>query len=251
MFGIRTYMRHAWNRFWALRIKSDENAGNSVDVFCEDLKEIDIEIHGKNNSVTIENGCRLEKFKICIRGDGNSVLIGKNSSISGTKFLFEGRGCQLLLGENCIIAGNYSTISLEGAKSRIAVGRNCRFPFGGLNLSAHEDGCGIEIGEDCLFSVDAIVRTSDDHGIFSLVDGKRVNEAKSVNIGNHVWLAPYVTLLKGSGIADGCIVGSNFVVTKKFSERNCVIAGNPAKVVRHGVFWEKDLSRENKAETLK
>ena len=38
-------------------------------------------------------------------------------------------------------------------------------------------------------------------------------------------------ILKGTQLGDGCVVGAGAVVSGKFEE-NCVIAGNPAKVIR-------------------
>ena len=38
--------------------------------------------------------------------------------------------------------------------------------------------------------------------------------------------------MDGSELGDGCVVGANSVVTKKFPE-NAVIAGIPAKVIKY------------------
>ncbi len=45
--------------------------------------------------------------------------------------------------------------------------------------------------------------------------------------------------MKKVRIADNSVVGSASVVTKKFDEENVVIAGNPAKICRRNIMWEK------------
>ena len=51
-------------------------------------------------------------------------------------------------------------------------------------------------------------------------------------IGNNVWIGANAIILPGVRIADGCIIGAGSVVTKSFLEKNCVIAGNPAKIIK-------------------
>lgn len=53
----------------------------------------------------------------------------------------------------------------------------------------------------------------------------------SVVIGNNVWLGDKVTILSGVTIGNGVIVGANSVVTKSVPD-NCVIAGNPARIIK-------------------
>lgn len=46
--------------------------------------------------------------------------------------------------------------------------------------------------------------------------------------------------MKNVTIPDECIVGAGSVVTKRFDRDHCVIAGNPARVVRENVRWIKN-----------
>ena len=55
--------------------------------------------------------------------------------------------------------------------------------------------------------------------------------AKSVRIGDKVWLGARVTICPGVTIGDGAIVGAGAVVTKDVPPRT-IVAGVPAKVVR-------------------
>lgn len=59
------------------------------------------------------------------------------------------------------------------------------------------------------------ITTSDSHPIIERETGRRLNTPKSVKVGSHVWFGSDVSVLKGSRIADGCVVGTNSLVTSK------------------------------------
>ena len=52
-----------------------------------------------------------------------------------------------------------------------------------------------------------------------------------VIIGDNVWIGDKVTILSGVRIGNGVVVAANSVVTKDVPEY-CVVAGNPARVIR-------------------
>ena len=55
---------------------------------------------------------------------------------------------------------------------------------------------------------------------------------KDVVIGKNCWVGMNCVILPGVTLGDRTIVGAGSVVTKSFPEGNCVLAGNPAKVIR-------------------
>jgi len=55
---------------------------------------------------------------------------------------------------------------------------------------------------------------------------------KKVIIGNDVWVGADVTILPGIKIGNGAVIGAGSVVTKDVLD-NVVVAGNPAKIIRH------------------
>ena len=60
------------------------------------------------------------------------------------------------------------------------------------------------------------------------------NEAaklKPIKIGKNVFIGMNSLILKGSAIGDNCVVGGGTVLSRTF-EDNCIIAGNPARVIR-------------------
>lgn len=85
---------------------------------------------------------------------------------------------------------------------------------------------------------------SDSHTIYDAKTKKLLNWGKEIIIGDNVWVAMDCTVLKNSLIAKNCVVGASAVVAGKFAEENCVIAGNPAKVVKRGVAWDRRRPKE-------
>lgn len=98
------------------------------------------------------------------------------------------------------------------------------------------EGSKVIIGDDCLFSSEIVFRTGDSHSILDQ-NGKRINSAKDITIGNHVWLGHRVLINKGVYIGDNSIVGTGSVVTKAFNEGNIVLAGVPAEIKKKDVNW--------------
>ena len=55
---------------------------------------------------------------------------------------------------------------------------------------------------------------------------------KDIIIGENCWIAMNVMVLPGVVLGPKTMVGAGSVVTKSFSEGNCLIAGNPAKKIK-------------------
>lgn len=100
------------------------------------------------------------------------------------------------------------------------------------------EGTSIAVGRDCLFAINVQVITSDGHPIFDVSSGKRVNTCRPIKIESHVWIGDGALILKGSHIGQGSIIGARSLVHGTFPN-NCVIAGNPAKIIKKDVAWER------------
>lgn len=97
----------------------------------------------------------------------------------------------------------------------------------------------IRIGEDCMFSNNIVVRTSDSHPIYDLNTRQRINPAKNVSIGRHVWIAPNTKIMKGAKIGNNAIIGSNTIITNEIP-CNCLAVGAPGKIVKTDVDWTRE-----------
>ena len=96
----------------------------------------------------------------------------------------------------------------------------------------------IVIGDNCLLSWDILIIDTDFHKITGVSDGTVSNPDKKIIIGSNVWIGCRSTILKGSEISSNTVVAANTVVNKKFETGNCVIGGNPGKIVKTSINWK-------------
>lgn len=206
---------------------------NNNKILCED------------NNITYELSDKfLRQFlkNFIITGTNNTVILNKkliDDLKSNTSNLF----IRILGDNNTIVIEKPHRISLSICISRnssyssVVIKKNlstyiCNIECMGANTS-------INIGEDCMFGNETHIMNGDYHPIYDNKNSQLLNPPKNVFIGNHVWIARNVKILKNSVIPDGCIIGTNSLVNKQFTEQNCIIAGVPAKVVKHNVRWER------------
>ena len=107
------------------------------------------------------------------------------------------------------------------------------------HINCQENNKTIEIGNDCMLSNNIIIRTSDSHPVYDITSGVRINPAKEVKIGEHVWIAPNTKIMKGAEIGNGCIIGSDTTVSKS-TPANTLVVGRPARVVKENVRWTRE-----------
>ena len=90
-----------------------------------------------------------------------------------------------------------------------------------------------------MFAQDIDVRTGDSHSIIDTDTNIRINGAKNVVIGNHVWVASHCIILKGNIVPDNCVIATGSIITKSFKNRGVIIAGNPGKIVKENINWDR------------
>lgn len=192
-------------------------------------------INGQNNTITFNsNSLSNVIFDIC--GDNNTILIPDSCKISNTKFFIQGNNNLIKLGENICINGG--SLWQEDNFTSIVIGNKTTFE--NIHLAATENYSKIIIGNDCMFAYDIEVRTGDSHSIIDKNTKTRLNKAANVVIGNHVWVTAHCELLKGISIADNCVVATGSIVTKSFESPNCIIGGNPAKILKKDINWIRE-----------
>ncbi|MGN0929674.1 MAG: acyltransferase [Alphaproteobacteria bacterium] len=177
----------------------------------EKISNLKVVFNGNDNLVEIEfpfhSSC--ESY-INIRDENNKVHIGKNFS------------------------GIFS-VSILGVNSTFKIGKN--FASSGKMTAILVDNS-LYIGDDCMFSANILFH-GDGHSVLDYETGKALNMPKCISrIGNHCWIGINTQFTKNAIIPDDCIVPLGAVVTKKFDTPHCIIAGNPAKIVKEGISWD-------------
>ncbi|MFV0199828.1 acyltransferase [Empedobacter falsenii] len=170
-------------------------------------------IIGNNNKIILLKGS-YNKLNIFIKGDNNIIEINKNIRIKDLDLWIEDNNCKIIIGANTTI---------ESAHIGVA-----------------EDNSTVSIGKDCMLSSNIRIVTTDSHSIIDNSTGLRLNLSDNVNIGNHVWLGANVCILKGSYISDNSIVGINSIVNKNFKKSNVILAGQPAKIIKEDINWDRE-----------
>lgn len=66
----------------------------------------------------------------------------------------------------------------------------------------------------------------------SVYDNRLHEEPQNIAIGKYCWIGMNSVILPGVILGDFTVVGAGSVVTKSFEDGFCVIAGNPAKLIR-------------------
>lgn len=142
---------------------------------------------------------------------------------------------QIVIGSQCIL-GNLNIYACAG--SRVQIGRNVGFN-GLVRLLLHEP-CSISIGDDSLFGGDVDITVSDMHSILDARGGKRINFGRDVFIDDRVWVGQRCLIMKGSRIGKDSVIGAGSIVTGQIPD-HCIAAGSPARVIRKGIRWKREL----------
>ena len=137
---------------------------------------------------------RKEFIKRILGKTKENVLIESN--------FFCDYGYNISVGEN--FYANHNLVILDGAKvefgDNVFIGPNCGFYTAGHPIDIKSRNEGIEY-------------------------------AKPIKVGNNVWFGGNVSVMPGVTIGDNSIIGAGSVVTKDVPS-NCVVAGNPAKIIK-------------------
>lgn len=90
----------------------------------------------------------------------------------------------------------------------------------------------LEIGDHCKITRGTVILQHDySRSVLRRVYGDIVDGSEKTIIGSNVFIGMNSIILMGSHIGNNVIVGAGSVVSGKFPD-NCVIAGNPARVIR-------------------
>lgn len=164
-------------------------------------------------------------FKSC----GRNVFFERVSLISGNNYISIGEDTSFQKGLYLTAWEKYQNKKYH---PKVVIGNNCKFGAY-LHLSCIKE---IIIGDNVLIGKWVSI-VDNNHGIAdkaTLLQPPALRELStkgSIHIGNNVWIGDKSTILSGVIIGDSSIVAANSVVTKDVNPF-CVVAGNPARVIK-------------------
>lgn len=166
------------------------------------------------------------------------IQYGKNLKLIGWPFIFRDKKAQLEIGDKVSINSSFfsnmlglyqRTIIIAKKKSIVKIGN--KVGISGSSIYAWDR---IEIGDGSLIGANCKIMDNDFHPVdpqARFVGDHSAIRTKPVIIGKNVFVGTGSLILKGTVIGDNCVVGAGSVVSGEF-ESGCIIAGNPAKVIR-------------------
>lgn len=199
------------------------------------MENFDVE----NNDVTVDESVRLTGK---IDGTGNVIVVKNTTFQTHLHLIVRGNNNRVTIGADNrsrkldIRVGNH----VPAHKCELTIGDdfssepNCLFYL-------YNSGNKLEIGNNCMFSRDIVVRCGDSpHLLFDANTGEYLDTDGHVVIGSNVWVGEYSYITKKVTLPSNTIVAAKSVVTRKFTEEFCAVGGNPAKVVKTGVKWVRN-----------
>jgi acetyltransferase-like isoleucine patch superfamily enzyme len=169
----------------------------------------------------------------------NKIKFGENLILYGIPVIYRKKGSELNIGKNCTIKSSFLS-NLVGLSQRTIIITRCENAIINLGNNVGISGAtiyarkGITIGDNTLIGGNTKILDNDFHPLEAEArnnDDKDKIGTREIFIGKNCFIGCNVLILKGSKIGDGSVVGAGSVVSGIFPE-NCVIAGNPAKVIK-------------------
>jgi acetyltransferase-like isoleucine patch superfamily enzyme len=200
-------------------------------------------LSNKNSRVEIDNP--FLKISI-IKEEGANFLV--NGTLKFHDFVGGGNDpIQIYLAKNStfLVSGDF----MIGPGVKISIEKNGFLKVGGKGEFDSGITCNsrvmvskkVEIGKDFGCAWGVFITDSDWH--YVEYDGIPVASQSDVIIGDHVWICPDCSILKGTVIGDGCIVGTKSLLSGKAFPANSLVAGIPAKIIKNNCFWQRELPK--------
>lgn len=223
----------------SLRGKYEDKYDNCFEYLSSSyLNGVRINCKGGHNFISVDDNISFANDgKLIINASyGSSIHIGKNFHVEGTIVFHAQFGGTIEIGDGVNIEGEGVIYSTYGSKVNIgnktSIGRRF-FVSAGINSP-------VSIGFDCMISHDVSIHGTNEHSILDLSNKQSIslNREKPICIDKHVWLCKNATIMYGTTIGEGCVVGACSLVKGDYPSK-CTIAGNIAKVVHTNCTWDR------------
>lgn len=167
------------------------------------------------------------------------VNYGKNLKLIGAPVIINKKGASLIIGDNVTIKSSFlsnlvglyqrTIIVTRTPEAKIVIGNNVG--MSGVTIYARKS---ITIGENTMIGGNVKIWDNDFHPLeieARNLDIKEKIGTREIFIGKNCFIGANSIILKGTVLGDGCVVGAGAVVCGRF-ENDCVVVGNPGKVLK-------------------
>ena len=173
----------------------------------------------------------LARLLLLLRGV--NIKAGRGSRVSWRKL--RAKSGTVEIGSGCLV---HARIDLDSPAGVVRIGDNSY--VGASHIVCHTR---VDIGNDVIISWGVTIVDHDSHSLDARVRAQDVAQwragrkswegvaIQAVRIGDHSWIGFGASILKGVSIGEGAVVGARSVVTSDVPPF-CLVAGNPARIVR-------------------
>lgn len=157
----------------------------------------------------------------------------------GLTYFYAGKGAKIEFKGKGTIVNNYSVSNAFGLFQRtifyapgghITIGEGC-----GISGTTFCSMVEVTVGDRVQVGANCKIMDNDQHALDPeerRLDIRDNVGKKAVRIGDDCFIGTGSIILKGTVLGRNCVVGAGSVVHGEFPD-NCVIAGNPAKIIKH------------------
>lgn len=191
--------------------------------------------HSKNSSIIVGRNVYLKLGEgVCFNVLKGQLIVSEIDYVIKQRL----RKTELILSDYSHFRINGDVLLYEGCC--IKIGKSAKLVLGdkvylnrSVSIDCHQE---ILIGNFCAIAENVQILDSDMHTI-TYSNQITSKHTQPIVIGNRVWIGRNAIILKGVSIGDGAIIGAFSVVTKDVPSK-CIVAGNPARIIKENVEWE-------------
>lgn len=208
--SVSTWSKNIWYNLFSKKVE------NSI------LRRVFFVIH-KNSTISISKG-----GKLILRSTLHFGTKKVKGSTLDSRLLIEDGGKLIIYGGNYFIGYGADIEVFKNAKLEIGGGIGSNI---GLTIIC---GNRISIGRNTGCGRNVTIRDNNGGHAISI---RGYKNTLPVIIKEHVWLTESCTIMPGTVIETGAIIGARSVVSGHIPG-SCIVSGDPAKVVEKNVYWK-------------
>lgn len=244
------------------------------------------QVRGRNNKiVSLKDNIEYEIWEVPphfhITGNNNTIIIHCDGVVKPYRTFPHGLSLHIVGDNNTLeihlpiqdFAAN--AVHMVEGNNRLVLGSSS-YGFCGVNFGLQHGGH-IEIGRDASIrgydtrfyacgSLDepkkiilgngvriahsSVIRNMYGETILDTDTGKPTSEPKDIVIEDHVWIMTRCMVFAGCHLPEGSALAACSFANKAYTEKNTLLAGCPAKVIRRNIRWTVGTYHDNMAKWL-